>query len=124
LSLFLRIRADGAESEGKAVARARGRGPEDLPLGRRPPLDGINADLLEFKRGILDRVKRDLAGLQPLARKASAEDVQIIEDQMQGYQARLDLWYRFRARQTESAPIDTMRLTELRLGPVSKEVLR
>jgi hypothetical protein len=43
---------------------------------------------------------------------------------MQGYQARLDLWYRFRARQTESAPIDTMRLTELRLGPVSKEVLR
>jgi len=84
----------------------------------------IYDDLLEFKRGILDRVKRDLEGLQPLARKAAAEDVQIIEDQMQGYQARLDLWYRFRARQTESAPIDTMRLTELRLGPVSKEVLR
>jgi DNA-binding response OmpR family regulator len=54
----------------------------------------IYADLLEFKRGILDRVKRDLAGLQPLARKAAAVDVQIIEDQMQGYQARLDLWYR------------------------------
>jgi hypothetical protein len=29
------------------------------------------ADLLEFKRRILDRVKRDLAGLQPLARKAA-----------------------------------------------------
>jgi DNA-binding response OmpR family regulator len=54
----------------------------------------IYADLLEFKRGILDRVKRDLASLQPLARKAAAEDVQIIEDQMQGYQARLDHWYR------------------------------
>jgi hypothetical protein len=54
----------------------------------------IYADLLEFKRGILDRVKRDLAGLQPLARKAAVVDVQIIEDQMQGYQARLDLWYR------------------------------
>jgi hypothetical protein len=54
----------------------------------------IYADLLEFKRGILDRVNRDLAGLQPLARKAAAVDVQIIEDQMQGYQARLDLWYR------------------------------
>jgi hypothetical protein len=47
----------------------------------------IYADLLEFKWGILDRVKRDLAGLQPLARKAAAVDVQIIEDQMQGYQA-------------------------------------
>jgi hypothetical protein len=43
----------------------------------------IYDDLLEFKRGILDRVKRDLEGLQPLARKAAAEDVQIIEDQMQ-----------------------------------------
>jgi DNA-binding response OmpR family regulator len=53
----------------------------------------IYADLLEFKRGILDRVKRDVASLQPLARKAAAADVQIIEDQMQGYQARLDLWY-------------------------------
>jgi hypothetical protein len=35
----------------------------------------IYADLLEFKRGILDRVKRDLAGLQPLARKAAAVDL-------------------------------------------------
>ncbi len=52
----------------------------------------IYADLLEFKRGILDRVVRDVASLQPLARKAA--DVQIIEDQMQGYQARLDLWCR------------------------------
>jgi DNA-binding response OmpR family regulator len=53
----------------------------------------IYADLLEFKRGILDRVRRDLARLQPLARQAATEDIQIIEDQMQGYQARLDLWY-------------------------------
>jgi DNA-binding response OmpR family regulator len=54
----------------------------------------IYADLLEFKRGILDRVRKDLAGLQPVARKAAAADVQIIEDQMHGYQARLDLWYK------------------------------
>jgi len=54
----------------------------------------IYADLLEFKRGILDRVRRDVASLQPIARKAAEADVQIIEDQMQGYQARLDLWYR------------------------------
>jgi len=53
----------------------------------------IYADLLEFKRGILDRVRRDMASLQPLARKAAAADVQIIEDQMHGYQGRLDLWY-------------------------------
>jgi DNA-binding response OmpR family regulator len=54
----------------------------------------IYADLLEFKRGILDRVRRDLAALQPVARKAAEADVKIIEDQMHGYQARLDLWYR------------------------------
>jgi DNA-binding response OmpR family regulator len=54
----------------------------------------IYADLLDFKRGILDRVRRDLARLQPLARQAATEDIQIIENQMQGYQARLDLWYR------------------------------
>jgi hypothetical protein len=53
----------------------------------------IYADLLEFKRGILDRVRRDVASLRPLARKAAAADVQIIEDQMHGYQARLGLWY-------------------------------
>ncbi|HEV2028216.1 MAG TPA: winged helix-turn-helix domain-containing protein [Candidatus Dormibacteraeota bacterium] len=54
----------------------------------------IYADLLEFKRGILNRVKRDVASLQPVARKAATADIQIIEDQMDGYQARLDLWYR------------------------------
>jgi hypothetical protein len=54
----------------------------------------VYAGLLEFKRGILDRVRRDMTGLRPLARYAAAADVQIIEDQMQGYQARLDLWSR------------------------------
>jgi hypothetical protein len=50
----------------------------------------IYADLLEFKHRILDRVRRDVASLQPLARKAAEAD-QTIEDQIQGYQARLDL---------------------------------
>src|ERR1700730_9686497 len=54
----------------------------------------IYADLLEFKRGILDRVRRDLVALQPTARSAAAADVEIIEEQMHGYQERLDLWYR------------------------------
>ena len=54
----------------------------------------IYAELLEFKRGILGRVRTDVARLQPLARKAAVADIQIIEDQMAGYQARLDLWYR------------------------------
>jgi len=53
----------------------------------------IYADLLEFKKGILERVRRDLAILQPLAQKAAAEDLRIIEVQMEGYQARLDMWY-------------------------------
>jgi hypothetical protein len=53
----------------------------------------IYADLLEFKRGILGRMARDLSRLQPLAQKAAAVDVQIIETQMLGYQERLDLWF-------------------------------
>jgi hypothetical protein len=54
----------------------------------------IYADLLEFKRGILDRVRRDMANLQPPAQKAAVVDLEIIEAQMHGYEARLDLWYR------------------------------
>jgi DNA-binding response OmpR family regulator len=53
----------------------------------------IYADLLEFKRGILARVRKDIANLQPPAKKAAAADLEIIESQMQGYQVRLDLWY-------------------------------
>jgi DNA-binding response OmpR family regulator len=53
----------------------------------------IYADLLEFKRGILARIRKDVANLQPPARQAATTDVEIIESQMQGYQVRLDLWY-------------------------------
>jgi DNA-binding response OmpR family regulator len=53
----------------------------------------IYADLLEFKRGILGRMERDISRLQPIAQKAAAVDVQIIETQMFGYQERLDLWF-------------------------------
>ena len=53
----------------------------------------IYADLLDFKRGLLDRVKRDVTKLQPLARMAAVADVKIIEIQMEGYQKRLELWY-------------------------------
>ena len=53
----------------------------------------IYADLIEFKRGILARVARDVANLPPPARKAAVEDVAIIEAQMLGYHKRLDLWY-------------------------------
>jgi hypothetical protein len=54
----------------------------------------IYDDLIRFKRGVLARVERDLAALPPIAKKAAAEDLQIIADQLEGYQARLDLWYR------------------------------
>jgi hypothetical protein len=54
----------------------------------------IYADLLEFKRGILDRVRRDLAKLPAVAQTAAEVDVKIIESQMDGYRKRLDLWYR------------------------------
>jgi hypothetical protein len=54
----------------------------------------IYADLLRFKMGLLDRVERDLTKLHPTARKAAATDLVIIQHQMEGYQARLDLWYK------------------------------
>ena len=44
----------------------------------------IYADLIEFKRGILDRVRRDVSKLPPVARRAAEADVLIIESQMQG----------------------------------------
>ena len=52
----------------------------------------IYSDLLEFKRGILDQIRRDLAKLRPEAQKAAESDLKIVEDQMMGYQQRLDLW--------------------------------
>jgi DNA-binding response OmpR family regulator len=53
----------------------------------------IYADLLGFKRGILARVRKDVANLQPSAKEAAVADLDIIESQMHGYQVRLDLWY-------------------------------
>jgi DNA-binding response OmpR family regulator len=53
----------------------------------------IYADLLEFKRGILARIRQDVANLPPPAKKAATADLEIIENQMHGYQVRLDLWY-------------------------------
>lgn len=54
----------------------------------------IYGDLLEFKRGLLNRVERDLEKLSPEVGEAAASDLALIETQMHGYQARLDLWYR------------------------------
>jgi DNA-binding winged helix-turn-helix (wHTH) protein len=53
----------------------------------------VYADLIQFKIGLLDRVKRELPKLNPAAQRAASEDLGIIEEQMQGYQVRLDLWY-------------------------------
>lgn len=54
----------------------------------------IYGDLVEFKRGILDRISRDLTKLPAVARTAAEGDVKIIEAQMEGYLKRLDLWNR------------------------------
>jgi DNA-binding response OmpR family regulator len=54
----------------------------------------IYADLLNFKRGILDRIGRDLAKLEPAAQRAAHADLQLIESQMEGYQKRFELWSR------------------------------
>lgn len=53
----------------------------------------IYGDLLEFKRGILDRIRLDLAKLSPVARSAAEQDYTLIAAQMDGYQRRLDLWH-------------------------------
>ena len=53
----------------------------------------IYADLLNFKHTILDRVREELPRLHPVARAAAVVDLEIIEDQMQAYQVRVDLWY-------------------------------
>lgn len=54
----------------------------------------IYDDLIRFKRGLLARVQRELPGLNPIAQGAASIDLKIIEDQLEGYQVRLDLWYR------------------------------
>jgi hypothetical protein len=54
---------------------------------------GVYADLIRFKVGLLERVRRELPKLQPIAQEAAATDLAIIEGQMRGYQGRLDLWY-------------------------------
>ena len=54
---------------------------------------GVYADLIRFKVGLLERVRRELPKLQLVAQQAAATDLAIIEGQMRGYQGRLDLWY-------------------------------
>jgi len=53
----------------------------------------IYADLLRFKTGLLERVRREIPNLLPVAQKAAASDLGIIESQMYGYEVRLELWY-------------------------------
>ena len=53
----------------------------------------IYDDLIRFKLGLLDRVRRELPKLHPVAQTAADEDIGFIEAQMAGYYARLDLWY-------------------------------
>src|SRR4029077_744804 len=50
------------------------------------------ADLIEFKRGILDRITRDVVKLDPVARMAVQKDITLIHGQMAGYEKRLELW--------------------------------
>jgi hypothetical protein len=95
---------------GESLRTVRGApAPRTGPRRRSQPLEGENlattrwedarhwmsiyADLLEFKRGILARVEKDIAALPLAAQKAAAVDLQIIETQMLGYQGRLDLWF-------------------------------
>src|ERR1700737_2473152 len=53
----------------------------------------IYAELIQFKLGLLDRVRRQLPKLKPIARRAAADDLVIIDNQLEGYRGRMDLWY-------------------------------
>ena len=53
----------------------------------------IYDDLIRFKVGLLERVRRELPKLHPVAQRAANVDVIYIEAQMGGYHERLDLWY-------------------------------
>jgi Transcriptional regulatory protein, C terminal len=53
----------------------------------------IYDDLIRFKLGLLDRVKRELPKMHPVAQRAADVDIGFIETQMEGYHRRLDLWY-------------------------------
>lgn len=53
----------------------------------------IYDDLIRFKLGLLGRVQRELPKLPQIAQKAAGEDISIIENQMDGYYKRLQLWY-------------------------------
>ena len=54
----------------------------------------IYGDLIDFKVGMLERVRRDLAKLPPIAQRAADVDLNLIERQMLSYQKRLELWSR------------------------------
>src|SRR4029077_16692876 len=101
-----------SEFDQRTGAKGRSEGPTTFvsPLVDEPspPLEGehletthwedarhwisIYSDLLEFKRRLLDQVRRDLSKLKPDAQRAAQVDVEIVEGQMVGYQRRLDLW--------------------------------
>ncbi|HEY8678375.1 MAG TPA: winged helix-turn-helix domain-containing protein [Candidatus Dormibacteraeota bacterium] len=53
----------------------------------------IYSDLVSFKIGLLDRVRRDLQKLNPIAQKAARVDLVMIEQQLAGYHGRIRLWY-------------------------------
>jgi Transcriptional regulatory protein, C terminal len=91
-----RGRAKGAQGTGRRVTSRPLEG-ENIDTNRWEDARhwmSIYADLLEFKLGILGRVRRDVVTLSPPAQKAASVDLEIIETQMDGYQERLDMWYR------------------------------
>jgi DNA-binding response OmpR family regulator len=53
----------------------------------------IYDDLIRFKLGLLERVKRELPKMHPVAQKAAGVDIVFIETQTDGYYGRLNLWY-------------------------------
>jgi DNA-binding response OmpR family regulator len=66
----------------------------------------VYADLLRFKQRLLGRVQAELGHLSPEVQRAAAEDLAIIEGQMEGYRARLDIWYQ-RLAELEGLALDS-----------------
>lgn len=84
----------------------------------------IYADLLTFKRGVLGRVRRDIAKLRPEAQTAVNRDIEIVEQQMEGYEKRLAMWAR-RAKELRGLYIEpsdrSLRHGERRITMTNRE---
>jgi DNA-binding response OmpR family regulator len=53
----------------------------------------VYEQMIEFKLRLMNQVNTELSHMPPRLRRVAREDVQIIDEQLQRYQKRLEFWY-------------------------------